>query len=56
MTIDSRVDDECRDIEDPKEALLDSKEKGEILNMLTYNKDDAANISSGFEKCTIQLI
>ena len=50
MTFNSREDDEHRDIEDPREALLDSKGKGETLNVLMCGKEDAANISSGFGK------
>ena len=55
MTVDIRVDDKRRDIEDPRGALLDSKGKGETSNVLMWDKDDAANTSSGFEKCTTQL-
>ena len=50
-----RVDDERRDIEDPRGALLDSKGKEEMLRMLMWDKEDAANISSGFEKGMITV-
>ena len=54
MAFDSRVDDERRDIEDLREVLFDRKGEGEMSNILMWD-EDAANISSGFEKWTIRL-
>ena len=55
MTFDSRVDDKRRDIEDPREASFDTKGEGEgeILNVLIWDKEEAANISSGLAKWMI---
>ena len=52
--LESRLDEELRDIQDQRKAL-DRKEKEAKLNMLQQDQENTATISSRFEKSIIQL-